>query len=154
MDWRAPNPPGANPLVAERAPWRSSQSCVTGGRQPIGNPYRFLSFLLRTLQPCATPIVTRGEGSFSYQGVSTRGVGTGFPRQLEGLGHFGGQKIAAIFGPHLVQILLFLHSFFCTTALCAGSAGFGRLFSDQGGEGMDTKLRFISFGSPELTSLS
>ena len=24
--------------------------------------------------PCATPIVTRGEGSFSYQGVSTRGV--------------------------------------------------------------------------------
>ena len=26
--------------------------------------------------PCATPIVTRGEGSFSYQGVSTRGLGT------------------------------------------------------------------------------
>ena len=24
--------------------------------------------------PCATPIATRGEGSFSYQGVSTRGV--------------------------------------------------------------------------------
>ena len=24
--------------------------------------------------PCATPIVTHGEGSFSYQGVSTRGV--------------------------------------------------------------------------------
>ena len=32
------NPPGANPLAAERAPWRSSQSCVTGGQQPIGNP--------------------------------------------------------------------------------------------------------------------
>ena len=29
--WRVPNPPGANPLVAERAPWRSSQSRVTGG---------------------------------------------------------------------------------------------------------------------------
>ena len=26
--------------------------------------------------PCATPIVTRGEGSFSYQGVSNRGLGT------------------------------------------------------------------------------
>ena len=26
--------------------------------------------------PCATPIVTRGEGSFSFQGVSTRGLGT------------------------------------------------------------------------------
>ena len=72
--WRVPNPPGANPLVAERAPWRSSQSCVTGGHKPIGSPYRFLSFLLHTWQPCATPIVTRGEGSFSYQGVSTRGV--------------------------------------------------------------------------------
>ena len=34
-NWRVPNPPGANPLVAERAPWRSSQSCVTGGQQPI-----------------------------------------------------------------------------------------------------------------------
>ena len=28
-------PPGANPLVAERAPWRSSRSRVTGGQQPI-----------------------------------------------------------------------------------------------------------------------
>ena len=27
--WRVPNPPGANPLLAERAPLRSSQSCVT-----------------------------------------------------------------------------------------------------------------------------
>ena len=36
--WRVPNPPGANPLVAERAPWRSSQSCLTQGQQPIGNP--------------------------------------------------------------------------------------------------------------------
>ena len=68
-------PPGANPLVAERAPWRSSQSCVRGGQQPIGNPYRFLShFLCTPGNPCATPIVTRGKRSFSYQGVSTRGV--------------------------------------------------------------------------------
>ena len=53
--WRVPNPPGANPLVAERAPWRSLQSCVTGGQQPIGNPYRFLSFLLHTWQPLCDP---------------------------------------------------------------------------------------------------
>ena len=31
-------------------------------------------FLCTPGNPCATPIVTRGEGSFSYQGVSTRGV--------------------------------------------------------------------------------
>ena len=43
-------PPGANPLVAERAPWRCSQS-----RAPIGNPYRFLSFLLQTWQPLCDP---------------------------------------------------------------------------------------------------
>ena len=72
--WRVPNPPGANPLVAERPPWRSSQSCVAGGQQPIGNPYRLLSFPCTPGNPRATPIVTRGEGSFSYQGVSTRGV--------------------------------------------------------------------------------
>ena len=75
VNWRLPNPPGANPLVAERAPWRSSQSRVTGGQQPIGNPYRFLShFFCTPGNPCATPIVTRGEGPFSYKGVSTRGV--------------------------------------------------------------------------------
>ena len=73
--WRVPNAPGANPLVAERAPWRSSQSCVTGGQQPIGNPYRFkCHFFCTPGNLCATPIVTRGEGSFRYQGVSTRGV--------------------------------------------------------------------------------
>ena len=43
-----PNPPGANPSVAERAPCRSSQSCVTRGQQPIGNPYRFLSHFFCT----------------------------------------------------------------------------------------------------------
>ena len=64
-----------NPLVAERASWRSSQSCVIGGQQPIGNPYRFLShFFCIPGNPCATRRVTRGEGSFSYQGVSTREV--------------------------------------------------------------------------------
>ena len=29
-NWRVPNPPGANPRVAERAPWQSSQSGVEG----------------------------------------------------------------------------------------------------------------------------
>ena len=48
---------------------------MTGGQQPIGNPYRFLShFFCIPGNLCATPIVTHGEGSFSYQGVSTRGV--------------------------------------------------------------------------------
>ena len=69
-----PNPPAANPLVAERAPWRSSQSCVTRGQQPIGNPSDSCHLFCTPGNPCATPILTRGEGSFSYQGVSTRGV--------------------------------------------------------------------------------
>ena len=73
--WRVPNPPGANPLVAERAPWRSSQSCVTGAEQPIGRlPTDSCHFFCTPGNPCATPIVTRGEGSFRYQGVSTRRV--------------------------------------------------------------------------------
>ena len=73
--WRVPNPPGANPLVAERAPWRSSQSCVTGGQQPIVEiPTDSCHFFCTPGNLCATPIVTRGEGSFCHQGVSTRGV--------------------------------------------------------------------------------
>ena len=43
------------PLMLTPAPWRSSQSCVTGGQQPIGNPYRFLSFLLHTWQALCDP---------------------------------------------------------------------------------------------------
>ena len=75
VHWRVPNPPGANPLVAERAPWRSSQSCVTGGQQPIGNPYRFLSFLLHTWQPLCDPNSHSWRRLFQLsQGVSTRGV--------------------------------------------------------------------------------
>ena len=69
--WRVPNPPGASPLVAESAPGRSSQSCVTGGQQPMGNPYRLLChFFCTPGNPCATPIVTRGVtclcGRFGY----------------------------------------------------------------------------------------
>ena len=35
--------------------WSSSQSRVTGGQQPIGNPYIFLLFLLHTWQPLCDP---------------------------------------------------------------------------------------------------
>ena len=74
-DWQVPNPPGANPLVAERAPWRSSQSLCGRGSAAYWKSLQIpVSFLLHTWQPLCDPIVTRGEGSFSYQGVSTRGV--------------------------------------------------------------------------------
>ena len=53
--WRVPNPSGANPLVAERAPWRSSQSSVTGGQQPIGNPTDSCHFFCTPGNPFATP---------------------------------------------------------------------------------------------------
>ena len=72
--WQVPNPLGANPLVAERAPWRSSQSCVTGVSSLLEMPTDSCHFFCTPGNPCATLIVTRGEGSFSYQGVSTRGL--------------------------------------------------------------------------------
>ena len=79
-----PNPPGANPLVAERASWRSSQSCGAGVSSLSEIPTDSCHFFCTPGNPCATPIVTRGEGSFSYQGVSTRGVRhspVGFPHE-------------------------------------------------------------------------
>ena len=72
--WRVPNPRGANPLVAERAPWRSSQSCVTGGQQPIRNPYRFLSFLLHTWQPLCDPDSHSWGRLFQLAGLAPGGV--------------------------------------------------------------------------------
>ena len=45
-DWRVPNPPGANPLVAERAPWRSRSLVWQGVSFLLETPYRFLSFLV------------------------------------------------------------------------------------------------------------
>ena len=63
-----------NPLVAERAPWRSSQSCVPGVSSLLEIPTDSCHFFCTPRNPCPTPTVTRGEGSFSYQGVSTRGV--------------------------------------------------------------------------------
>ena len=38
-----PNLSFANPGVAEKAPWRSLQSCVAGVHSLLENPYRFLS---------------------------------------------------------------------------------------------------------------
>ena len=73
FSWRVPNPPGANPLVAERVPWRSSQSRVIGGQQPIRNPYRFLSFLLHTWQPLCNP----NSQSWGRPGA-TRGLAPGW----------------------------------------------------------------------------
>ena len=75
--WRVPKTPGANPRVAERAAWRSSQSCVTRGSAAYNRKslqIQLSHFFCTPGNPCATPIVTCGEGSFSYQGVSTRGV--------------------------------------------------------------------------------
>ena len=61
----------------ERASWRSSQSCVTRGSAACWKiPTDSCHFFCTPGNPCATPIVTRGQGSFSYQGVSTRGLGT------------------------------------------------------------------------------
>ena len=69
-----PNPPLANPRVAERAFWRSSQSGVAGGQQPIGNPYRFLPFLLHTWQHPLDPLV--GKALSATRGLAPGGLGT------------------------------------------------------------------------------
>ena len=60
-------------------------------------------FFCRLGNPCATPIVTCGEGSFSYQGVNTRGVR--HAPVFEGAG-FGGpsrhfRDFSGIFGPEV-----------------------------------------------------
>ena len=72
--WRVPNPPGANPLVAERALGGFRSLVWQGVSSLLEIPTDSCHFLCTPGNPCATPIVTRGEGSFRYQGVSTRGV--------------------------------------------------------------------------------
>ena len=101
--------PGANPLVAERAPWRSSHSCVTRGQQPLEIPTDSCHFLCTLGNPCATPIVTRGEGSFSYQGVSTSRVRhspvycMAFPKENSVFGRFS--SLPPIHTPSKTQLL-------------------------------------------------
>ena len=68
-----PNPRVANPRVAERAPWRSTKRGVAGVCSLIEMPTDSCHFFCTPGNPCVTPLVTRGEGSFRYQGVSTRG---------------------------------------------------------------------------------
>ena len=79
LSWRVPNPPGANPLVAERAfPTRDYW-----GRTGVARCAEEMTGICRDFQRLLTPCHTRlrrpPRGSFSYQGVSTRGLGT---RQL------------------------------------------------------------------------
>ena len=71
--WWVITPPVLTLGGADKVPWRSSQNGVAWGQQPIGYACRFLSFSLRIWNPRQTPIVTRMEGSFSCQGVSTKG---------------------------------------------------------------------------------
>ena len=78
-NWRVPNPPIANPLVAERVPWRSSQPGVAGGQRPIiGNPYRFLSHFFCT--HLATPVRPQsslvGKALSATRGLAPGGLGT------------------------------------------------------------------------------
>ena len=59
FSWQVPNPPGANPLVAERAFWRSSQSCVTGGQQPIVEiPTPPAEKITKLIRPTFFPVIT------------------------------------------------------------------------------------------------
>ena len=54
--WRVPNPPGANPLVAERAPREVfAVLCDRGSAAYWKSLQRFLSFLLHTRQPLCDP---------------------------------------------------------------------------------------------------
>ena len=73
LSWRVPNPPGTNPLVAERAPGGLRSLVRQGVSSLLEIPTNSCHFFRTPGNPCATPTVTRGEGSFSYQGVSTSG---------------------------------------------------------------------------------
>ena len=75
--WRVPNPPGANPLVAERAFPASDYWGRTGvarcaeemTQESVGISNRLLTACHTSTQDCEDL-----KGPFSYQGVSTRGV--------------------------------------------------------------------------------
>ena len=74
FNWRVPNPPGANPWWL-KGPFGGLRSLVWQGVSSLLKiPTDSCHFVCTPGNPRATPIVTRGEGSFSYQGVSTKGV--------------------------------------------------------------------------------
>ena len=69
----------AQPPVLTPAGWKSPLEvfvvlCEKGVSSALEIPTDSCHFFCTPGNPCATPLVTRGEGSFSYQGVSTRGV--------------------------------------------------------------------------------
>ena len=72
-----PNPPGANPLVAERAPWRSSQSCVTGGSAAY---WKSLQIPVISSAHLATPVRPQqslvGKALSATRGLAPGGLGT------------------------------------------------------------------------------
>ena len=72
--WRVPNPPGANPLVAERAFPTSDYWGRTGVVRCAEEMTGICRDSNRLLTPCHTRLRRPPRGPFSYQGVSTRGV--------------------------------------------------------------------------------
>ena len=54
--------------------FRAEMSTKQGVSSLLEIPTDSCHFFCTPGNPCVTPIVTRGEGSFRYQGVSTRGV--------------------------------------------------------------------------------
>ena len=73
-NWRVPNPPGANPLVAERAFPTSDYWGRTGLPGVQKKWQESVGISNRLLTPCHKRLRRLPGGPFSYQGVSTRGV--------------------------------------------------------------------------------
>ena len=74
-NWLVPNPPGANPPGSWKAPLEVfAVLCDRGSAAYWKSPTHSCHFFCTPGNPCATLIVTHREGSFRYQGVSTRGV--------------------------------------------------------------------------------
>ena len=70
-----PNPPGANPLVAERAfPTSDDWGCTGVARCVEEMTVESVGISNRLLTSCHTRLRRPPRGPFSYQGVSTRGV--------------------------------------------------------------------------------
>ena len=71
-DWWVPNIPG----VAERAPWRSSQSGCGSGQQPIRKRLQIPVISRAHMTTLVRPqLVTRTQGSFSWVSTRSRSVG-------------------------------------------------------------------------------
>ena len=121
---RVPSPPGANPLVAERAFPTSDYWGRTGvARCAEEMTQESAGMSNRLLNPCHTRLRRPPRGPFSYQGVSTRGVR--HSPEIQGLPN-GGVSNGGVSRSGLVLPFLSFFVLFGTFPIVLGFSRFAR----------------------------